>query len=43
MTADPETVFRRVQEELASAYEILETERLEPFHDDHLGIVARKR
>jgi len=43
VTADPETVFTQVREELASAYEILETERLEPFHDDHLGIVARKR
>jgi fibrillarin-like pre-rRNA processing protein len=43
VTADPETVFRRVREELASAYEIVDSERLEPFHADHLGIVARKR
>jgi fibrillarin-like pre-rRNA processing protein len=43
VTADPETVFTRVREELASAYEIVDTERLEPYHDDHLGLVARKR
>lgn len=43
VTADPETVFTQVREELASAYEIVDTERLEPYHDDHLGIVARKR
>ena len=43
VTADPETVFDRVCEELATAYEVLDTRRLEPFHDDHLGIVARKR
>jgi fibrillarin-like pre-rRNA processing protein len=43
VTADPETVFTRLREELVSAYEILDTQRLEPFHDDHLGIVARKR
>lgn len=43
VTADPETVFAEVREEVASAYEIVDTQRLEPFHDDHLGIVARKR
>ena len=42
VTADPETVFERVREEVATAYEIVDTRRLEPFHDDHLGIVARK-
>ena len=43
VTADPETVFERVREELAAAYEIVDTRRLEPFHDDHLGVIARKR
>ena len=43
VTADPETVFERVREEVATAYEIVDTRRLEPFHDDHLGIIARKR
>jgi len=43
VTADPETVFERVREEVATAYEIVDTRRLEPFHDDHLGVVARKR
>ena len=42
VTADPETVFERVREELAAAYEIVDTRRLEPFHDDHLGVIARK-
>ena len=43
VTADPETVFETVREELTDAYEIIDSQRLEPFHDDHLGIVARKR
>ncbi|WP_101297258.1 fibrillarin-like rRNA/tRNA 2'-O-methyltransferase [Halegenticoccus soli] len=43
VTADPEDVFDAVTAELSEAYEILETERLEPFHDDHLGVVARVR
>jgi fibrillarin-like pre-rRNA processing protein len=43
VVADPDEVFEEVRETLAARYEILETERLEPYHDDHLGIVARKR
>jgi len=43
VTADPETVFAAVRDEVATAYEIVDTRRLEPFHDDHLAIVARKR
>jgi fibrillarin-like pre-rRNA processing protein len=43
VTADPETVFEQVLDELATTYEILDTQRLEPFHDDHLGVVGRKR
>jgi len=43
VTADPQTVFTEVREELATAYETVDSHRLEPYHDDHLGIVARKR
>lgn len=43
VTADPQTVFTEVREELATTYEIVDSHRLEPYHDDHLGIVARKR
>ena len=43
VTADPQTVFEQVREELHNTYEILDSQRLAPFHDDHLGIVARKR
>jgi fibrillarin-like pre-rRNA processing protein len=41
VTADPTDVFEEVLDDLDEAYEILEAERLEPFHDDHLGVVAR--
>jgi len=40
VTRDPGDVFDDVLGELEDAYEILETERLEPYHDDHLGVVA---
>jgi fibrillarin-like pre-rRNA processing protein len=43
VTAEPETVFDSVRAELGSAYELLETARLDPFHEDHLGVVARPR
>ena len=43
VTADPQTVFDSVREELAETYEILGEVRLEPFHVDHLGIVAEPR
>ena len=43
VTADPETVFDSVCAELTEAYEIIDRQRLEPAHDDHLGVVARKR
>jgi len=32
-----------VRGELEESYELLATERLEPYHDDHLGVVARPR
>jgi fibrillarin-like pre-rRNA processing protein len=40
VTRDPEAVFADARSTLESEYEIRRTERLEPFHDDHLGIVA---
>jgi fibrillarin-like pre-rRNA processing protein len=40
VTADPSDVFESVVAELEAGYEILETERLDRFHDDHLGVVA---
>ena len=43
VTADPETVFERVTDELSDAYEIVDREPLEPFHEDHLAVVARQR
>jgi fibrillarin-like pre-rRNA processing protein len=43
VTRDPEAVFSDARSTLESTYEILTTERLEPFHDDHLGIVARPK
>ncbi|MDJ1432041.1 fibrillarin-like rRNA/tRNA 2'-O-methyltransferase [Halostagnicola sp. A-GB9-2] len=44
VTRDPEDVFADVREELTASsdgYEILETERLDDYHTDHLAIVAR--
>lgn len=41
VTADPDDVFDQVKSELTETYDIVATERLEPFHDDHLAIVAR--
>ncbi|MGM0388133.1 fibrillarin-like rRNA/tRNA 2'-O-methyltransferase [Natrinema limicola] len=43
VTREPAAVFADVREELSEGYEILETERLEAYHADHLGIVARPR
>ena len=43
VTAEPSAVFESVRADLQPTYEILETERLEPFHEDHLAVVARKR
>ncbi|ELZ02039.1 fibrillarin-like rRNA/tRNA 2'-O-methyltransferase [Natrialba asiatica] len=41
VTRDPEDVFADVRAELEAEYEILEARRLEQYHADHLGIVAR--
>ncbi|ERH05589.1 MAG: fibrillarin-like rRNA methylase [Halonotius sp. J07HN4] len=43
VTAEPEAVFDEVCEELHEGYEIINRERLEPYHNDHLGVVARRR
>ena len=43
VTRDPSDVFDEVCAELESSYEILDTERLSPHHDDHLGVVATPR
>jgi len=43
VTRDPADVFEDALDELESAYEVLETERLTPYHDDHLGVVATPR
>jgi len=41
VTADPERVFESFLDAL-NGYEVIATERLEPFHDDHLAVVARR-
>ena len=43
VVAAPSAVFERELDTLRESYEILETERLEPFHDSHLGVVARPK
>ncbi|MCH7661631.1 MAG: fibrillarin-like rRNA/tRNA 2'-O-methyltransferase [Euryarchaeota archaeon] len=40
VTRDPGDVFSDVIDRLSEGYEILQTERLEPYHDDHLAVVA---
>ncbi|MFC6733062.1 fibrillarin-like rRNA/tRNA 2'-O-methyltransferase [Haladaptatus sp. DYSN1] len=40
VTRDPDVVFEDVLAELEEGYDIVETARLEPFHADHLGVVA---
>jgi fibrillarin-like pre-rRNA processing protein len=41
VTRDPTAVFDDALDDLRADYEILATERLEPYHDDHLGVVAK--
>ena len=43
VTADPREVFDAVRARLADAYDVLDARRLDPYHDDHLGVVARPR
>ena len=40
---EPTEVFDDVLDELADAYKVLETRELEPYHDDHLGVIAQPR
>ncbi|MFB6220122.1 MAG: fibrillarin-like rRNA/tRNA 2'-O-methyltransferase [Halolamina sp.] len=42
VVAEPESVFEDVTTTLADRYEVLETARLDPYHEDHLGVVARR-
>ncbi|AGB39473.1 fibrillarin-like rRNA/tRNA 2'-O-methyltransferase [Natronococcus occultus] len=43
VTREPGAVFADVREELAEGYDVLETQRLDDYHADHLGVVARPR
>ena len=40
VTSEPEDVFEDVLATLCEGYEVLATTRLEPYHDDHLAVVA---
>lgn len=40
VAADPTETFAAARERLRDGYEILATERLDPFHEDHLAVVA---
>ena len=40
---EPAAVFEEVRAELRETYEILAETRLEPYHDDHLAVVARPK
>ncbi|MBS3761363.1 fibrillarin-like rRNA/tRNA 2'-O-methyltransferase [Halodesulfurarchaeum sp.] len=40
VTQDPDAVFEDSIATLESTYEILDTTHLEPFHDDHLAVIA---
>jgi fibrillarin-like pre-rRNA processing protein len=43
VTAAPADVFERALDRLRETYEILETQRLDRYHEDHLGVVATPR
>lgn len=43
VTREPSAVFDDVLADLADEYEVLETAQLAPYHDDHLGVVARPK
>ncbi len=43
VTRPPGEVFEEALAELREGYEVLATERLEPFHGDHLAVVATPR
>ncbi|WP_455449723.1 fibrillarin-like rRNA/tRNA 2'-O-methyltransferase [Natrinema thermotolerans] len=41
VTREPAAVFEDVRAELEEGYEVVEAERLERYHTDHLGVVAK--
>lgn len=43
VTRDPDEVFDDVLDTIEPEYEIRYTDRLEPFHEDHLGVVAEPK
>lgn len=43
VTREPDDVFDDVLETLETGYKILDSRRLEPYHDDHLAVIARPR
>ena len=43
VTRAPSAVFEDVLDDLRGSYEVLETARLDRYHDDHLAVVARPR
>ena len=43
VTAEPGAVFERTLDRIEEGYEVLATERLDGFHEDHLGVVAEPR
>lgn len=43
VTREPDAVFSDVLDRLETSYEVVETRRLEPYHADHLAVVARPR
>lgn len=43
VTRDPDDVFDDTLAGLRAEYDVLDSERLEPFHADHLGVVARPK
>jgi fibrillarin-like pre-rRNA processing protein len=43
VVAEPNDVFEDVLSTLSESYEVLETQRLDRYHEDHLGVVASKR
>ncbi|MFW6434962.1 MAG: fibrillarin-like rRNA/tRNA 2'-O-methyltransferase [Halovenus sp.] len=43
VTRDPDEVFDDVLDTIEPEYEILHTDGLDPFHEDHLGVVAEPK
>ena len=41
VTRDPEDVFAEALSGIEERYEVLETERLDPLHEDHLAVIAQ--